>query len=108
MLEPITLDEVKADLRLDQDDGAHDLHLSQLITAARRMVELRTNRQFSGAVPTFVDDDLVLGARAISQIVAHWFTNPEAATADARGTPAELPLSASWIIQSLKKWDSGE
>jgi hypothetical protein len=108
MLEPITLDEVKDDLRLDQEDDAHDLHLDQLITAARRMVELRTNRSFSGDVPTLDGDDRILAKRAISQIVAHWFTNSEAATMDARGTPAELPLSAGWIIQSLRKWDAGE
>lgn len=106
MLEPITLDEVKDDLRLDQEDGTHDLHLSNLIIAARRMVELRTGRRFGGDTPTLDGDDRILGARAISQIVAHWFANPEAV--NARGTATELPLSVNWIIAALKKWDAGE
>lgn len=108
MIEPVSLDEIKADLRLELDECSHDASLARLIVAARRMVELRTGRSFGGEAPTLTGDDGVAGAQAISAIVAHWFANPEAATTDGRNSPIEVPMSAGWIIESLKKWDDGK
>lgn len=42
--EPVTVDEVKAHLRIDHDD--EDVYLGLLITAARRYAETYLNRQF--------------------------------------------------------------
>lgn len=107
MEEPVTLDEIKADLRLDPEEAEQDTLLLRLIVAARRMVEIETRRTFGGDDPTLVGDDAAAGAQAVSAIVAHWFANPEA-VADARGASAEVPLSARWIMDSLRKWDAGE
>lgn len=45
--------------------------------------------------------DLALVRQAILLIAANWYENREGAVVDMRGTPAELPLSVSWILESL-------
>ncbi len=106
MSEPVTLEEIKADLRLDPEDTEQDGLLSRLIFAARRMVELQTRRKFGGDTPTLTGEDAIVGAQAVSSIVAHWYANPEAVSN--QRSSEELPLSASWIIDSLRSWDNGE
>ena len=105
MEEPITLEQIKADLRLDPTDIEQDGLLSRLIVAARRMVEMQTGRAFGGDLPTLTGEDRIVGAQAISSIVAHWYANPEAVSY--YRSSDELPLSASWIIDSLRSWDDG-
>lgn len=107
MSEPVSLDQIKADLRLDPSATDEDAQLTRYLVAARRMVELRTGRRFAGLGADLVGDDGLVGGMAISTIVAHWYANPEAVSADARTTPTELPLSAGWMIEALKRWDDG-
>lgn len=107
MAEPVTLEQIKANLRLDADVTDLDALLEMLITAARRSVELRTGRTIVGDAPTLTGDDLETAKQAISLLVGAWFANPEGVSADPRSVPKELPLGVGWIIQSLKRWDDG-
>jgi hypothetical protein len=104
MPEPVTLARVKADNRLDPGPSADDGTLTRYITAARRMVELKTGRVIVGDAPDVAGDDLATACQAISMIVGAWYANPEAISADGRG---EMPLGVSWITESLKRWDDG-
>lgn len=104
MTEPVTLAEIKADLRLDLEPSADDGTLTRNITAARRMVELKTGRVIVGDAADVTGDDLDAAKQAISMIVGAWYANPEGISADGRG---EMPLGVGWIIASLKRWDDG-
>lgn len=104
MAEPVTLAQIKADLRLDPGPSTDDATLTRNITAARRMVELRSGRVIVGDTADVDGDDLVTACQAISMIVGAWYANPEGISADGRG---EMPLGVGWIIQSLKRWDDG-
>lgn len=104
MAEPITLAQIKADLRLDADPSADDGLLTRLITPARRMVELKSGRVIVGDAADVTGDDLTTACQAISMIVGAWYANPEGISADGRG---EMPLGVSWIVNSLKRWDDG-
>lgn len=108
MTEPVTLAEVKAHLRLDASETVEDGYLEILIIAARRAVELRTRRSIVGAAPTIAGDDLASARHAILLIVGTWYAHREGATIDARSAPAEVPLTVSWLLEPLVRWDSGD
>ncbi|MEJ8630595.1 head-tail connector protein [Sphingomonas sp. I4] len=102
--EPVTLTEIKQDLRLDVSATDDDARLLRLIAAARRAVEQRTNRTIVGTDPTLVGDDLAIARQAISLIVATWFAVPEGVSVDGRAGTAELPLGVSWLLQPITAW----
>ncbi len=104
MSEPVTLAQIKANLRLDPGPSADDGPLTRNITAARRMVEMKTGRVLVGDAADVTGDDLAAACQAISMIVGAWYANPEAISADGRGM---MPLGVGWIIESLKRWDDG-
>lgn len=108
MTEPVALADVKAHLRLDAGATDEDGYLEILITAARRAVELRTRRSIVGITPTLAGDDLVTARHAILLIVGTWYANREGATTEARGVPVEVPLTVSWLLEPLVRWDSGD
>lgn len=107
MPEPVSLDQIKADLRLDPSETDEDLLLERLLAAARRAVELRTGQTIAGDTPTVSDDDMELARQAISLIAGTWYANREGVVTDVRTAPTELPLSVSWIIDTLRRWDDG-
>lgn len=107
MSEPVTLDQVKAHLRLDPGVTDEDGYIGALALAARRAVETRTRRTLVGAAPTLVDDDLAMACQAILLIVGSWYSNREGATTDARSIPVEVPLSVTWLLDPLVRWDDG-
>ncbi len=49
MTEPVSLEDIKNHLVLDPGDTGEDAYLASLITAARVICEIRTNRQIVGA-----------------------------------------------------------
>jgi uncharacterized phiE125 gp8 family phage protein len=49
-------------------------------------------------------DDLEVAIMAMLLIIGHWYANREATAVDVRGTPAELPLSATWLLEPLRSW----
>jgi hypothetical protein len=103
---PVTLDQVKKHLELEGVTG-EDGYLGALLAAASRAVELKTNRTISGDAPTLTGADLALAEQAMLLLVGTWYTNREGATTDARSLPAEVPLSVTWILAPLKRWDDG-
>lgn len=103
---PVTLETVKQQLNLEGVTG-EDAYLSLLLGAATRAIELKTNRTIGGDAPTLTGADLMLAEQAILLLVATWYENREAATADARSVPAEMPLSLTWILDQLRRWDDG-
>ncbi len=48
-------------------------------------------------------DKLEMVRHAIRLIVGHWYANREAVS-DSRGTPTELPLSVTWLLEPLRVW----
>lgn len=106
MTDPISLEQARTHLNIEDAFVADDNYIAGLIIAARRKVELDTRRTFGGSNPTLVDDDRDLAGQAILLIVGHWYANREAVAVDARAG-SELPMSVSWILASLCKWDDG-
>lgn len=51
--------------------------------------------------PLSVDDQAVV-VMAIKLLVGHWFENRTSVAADMRGTPAEMPMSVSWMLQPMR------
>ncbi|MEH3098870.1 head-tail connector protein [Sphingomonas adhaesiva] len=107
MAEPVTLAEAKAHLRLDAGVTDEDPGLTALIVAARRAVEIRTRRTIVGETPTLTGDDLAMARHAILLLIGAWYANREGATTEARSAPAEVPLSVSWLLDPLVRWDDG-
>lgn len=103
MAEPVTLEAIKQDLRLDASATDDDARLLRLITAARRAVERRTRRTIVGSNPTMTGDDLAMACQAISLIVAAWYAMPEGVIVDGRGG-AELPLGVTWLLEPIASW----
>jgi hypothetical protein len=48
--------------------------------------------------------DLEMIRHAIRLIVGNWYANREAAVVDARGTPTELPIAVTWLLDPLCVW----
>jgi uncharacterized phiE125 gp8 family phage protein len=46
-------------------------------------------------------DDLQVACQAIRLTVGTWYANREGAVTDQRGAPAEVPLSVTWLLESL-------
>lgn len=105
MTEPVALSDIKGHLRLGEGATSEDDYLTSLLLTARRKVEKDTGHVIVGDTPTIADDDLELARHAIRLIVGHWYENREA-TAEGRA-PMIVPLTASWLIDSIKLWDDG-
>ena len=52
-------------------------------------------------VSALSSDDLEVARQAIRLTVGSWYSNREGAVADQRGTPAEVPLAVSWLLEPL-------
>lgn len=108
MAEPVALDDIKTHLGIGAGAADDDTYLTSLLIAARVMVERETRQTIAGPNPTIVGDDLETARQAIRLIVGAWYANREAVTApDARSTPIAVPMAASWIMSSLRRWDDG-
>jgi uncharacterized phiE125 gp8 family phage protein len=49
-------------------------------------------------------DDTAVVVQAMLLMMGHWYKNREATQVDARGAPAEIPLSSTWLLNSIRKW----
>ena len=105
MTEPVALPDIKAHLRLGESATDEDGYLISLLLTARRKVEKDTGHVIAGLAPTIAGDDLEIARHAIRLIVGHWYANREA-TAEGKA-PAVVPMTASWLIDSIKLWDDG-
>jgi uncharacterized phage protein (predicted DNA packaging) len=96
MAEPVTVEQLKDQLRLDPSAGDEDGHLGDLIVAARRTVEKMVNRTVSGPAPTLPAEDMPMASRAIIMLAAHWY--------DERDTSADPPKSVAILLTPLRHW----
>lgn len=103
MTEPVTLADIKVHLELGSATE-YDTYLAGMLIAARRGVELKTGRTIVGDVPDLTDADLEMAKHAIRLAVGSWFQNREA---EGDGKAVELPISITWLLDPLKKWDDG-
>lgn len=93
-----TLDEIKAQLRLEPDFSEHDALLTQLIGAARRSIQrnyycrlFETPSEMEdlpdGHPAYLIDDDIQL---AMQMMVSQWYLNP---TGTGDESPSELGVN---------------
>ena len=68
-IEPVTLDELKAHARIDDDND--DAGLETYLTAARRAVERRTRTRLMNQVVEFVRDDFPLYRRDMGLLIGN-------------------------------------
>jgi len=99
MTEPVTLDEIKLYLRIDDDVTGEDGYLAGLIVSARRAVEMRTRRSIVGDEPGLTGDDLIAAKQAMLLLMGHWYANREG--------DAKEPIQVSWLLDPLTQWDDG-
>lgn len=92
MAEPVTLDALKVQLRLDLSYVDEDGHLANLILAARRTVEKAVN-QTMAALPI---DDMSIAKQAILMLAAFWY--------DERDASAAMPASVLALVSPLRRW----
>ncbi|MFN3675300.1 MAG: head-tail connector protein [Sphingomonas pseudosanguinis] len=96
MTEPVSLDALKVQLRLDLSYADEDGYLARLIVAARRAVERAINHTIVAAVPTLPADDLPVVQQAILMLAAYWYDQRDAAAAE--------PASVMALIRPLRRW----
>lgn len=48
-------------------------------------------------------DELMIIGHAIRLLVGSWYSNREGAVVDTRGTPTELPLAVTWLLEPLRQ-----
>lgn len=96
MAEPVSLDALKVQLRLDPSYVDEDGYLAGLIVAARRTVEKAINHTIVAAVPTLPTDDLPVAKQGILMLAAYWYDQRDAAAAE--------PASVMALIRPLRRW----
>jgi hypothetical protein len=67
--------------------------------AARRPDAVTVSYMLSPLEPA----KLEMVRHAIRLLVGHWYANREA-VADTRGTPGELPMTVTWLLDPLRVW----
>jgi hypothetical protein len=92
MAEPVSLDALKVQLRLDLSYVDEDGHLTNLILAARRTVEKAVNQTIV-ALPS---DDMPIVRQAILMLAAFWY--------DARDATDAMPASVLTLVSPLRRW----
>lgn len=96
MAEPVTLEQLKGQLRLSTAATREDGHLTSLIQAARRTIENITNQVIAGDEPTLSDADMPQAAHAILMLAAHWY--------DRRDGSAEVPAAVKALAHPLRRF----
>lgn len=49
-------------------------------------------------------DDLTVVGQAIRLLIGGWYRNRESVQVDARGSPAEIPLAVTWLLEPLRQF----
>lgn len=96
----LTLEEIKTQCVIDQDETEDDQYLQMLASAAEDQVQSDLNRNlYADSDPDEDSNGLVVGARikmAMLLLVAHWYRNREATS---ELTIKEVPLAYDAIIR---------
>ena len=97
----LTMEEIKAQLRLDEDFDADDRHLQLLACAAQKRTETYLNRKLYAPDETIPDsdpdglhlpDDIRLG---MLMLISHFYENRSSVTDVEK---MELPMSFNWLV----------
>ncbi|WP_421153144.1 head-tail connector protein [Aeromonas dhakensis] len=95
----ITLEEVKHQCRLEEDDASQDLLLNLYIGAASRAIEQHTDRELLDAPQAEMTDRQLVISDDIKAagllMVAHWFNNREAVSDFEK---VEVPFAFRYLI----------
>lgn len=98
MSEPVTVDQLKRQLRLGTAATGEDDDLARLIVSARRTIENITSQTIAGDTPTLPEDDRPQAAQAILMLAAHWY--------DRRDGSADVPPAVKALAHPLRSWAS--
>ena len=93
--EPVTLDQVKVQLRLDPADASQDDYLKLMISAASREIERYTGRKIVETHSDLEPRDRASVALACLISIAHWYVNREGSE--------ELPPAARGLVRDLRR-----
>lgn len=94
MVEPISLADVRRQIRLDDDDDSEDTLLTGYILAAKRVCVSQTGFSLADdAVNAPSADDLGIIAQAMMMMVAAWYENRE---------NSEPPDMALWLLGLIR------
>ncbi len=99
--EPVTLDLVKKQLKLEISETDEDELLTLLITAARRSVENHIDRVITADWPSTENGDLQVVKQAILLLVSTWYVNREAVALTT--TSGEMPLTIRYLLMPLRR-----
>ena len=94
MVDPISLADVRRQIRLDDDDVSEDPLLTGYMVAARRVCVSQTGFSLAdGAANGPSADDVDVIAQAMLMMVAHWYENRE---------DSEPPAMALWLLGLIR------
>lgn len=96
MAEPVSVDQLKMQLRMGSKPTSEDGHLADLIEAARRTIENITNQVIAGDDPTLPASDMPQAAHAILMLAAHWY--------DRRDGSAQVPPAVAALAHPLRRF----
>lgn len=96
MVEPVSVAQLEAQLRLPVDGSGEAGFLGALIVAARRLTERHTDRVIVGDEPTITGDDVAVVSQAILMLAAHWYYNREADDA--------MPGAVTMLLAPYRRW----
>lgn len=98
MIDVVTLEELKAQVRADDsEDGL----LKIMLAASIRTIENRTGRTFADGDSPIAAADADVARMAVLLLAAHWFRNRE--TVSVGVMASELPMSVEYLITPIAK-----
>jgi UTP-glucose-1-phosphate uridylyltransferase len=96
--EPVTVEELKDQLRLSLVRTDEDGHLGRLIASARRSIEKATQQVIVGDAVTLPEQDLPIVQQAILMLASHWY--------DVRDATGDMPASVLSLVSPLRRWSA--
>lgn len=101
MTPPVSIQELRVQVRLEADDDSQDIDLQPKLLAAIRAVENETGRTFAGVEPRIDEADLPAAKVAVLLLAGHWYRNREAVTVGTAGS--DLPMGVKLLLNPLAK-----
>lgn len=98
---PVSIQDLRVQIRLEADDASQDADLLPKLMAAIRAVENETGRTFAGEEPHIGEADLPAAKVAVLMLAGHWYRNREAVTVGTAG--ATLPMGVKLLLNPLAK-----
>lgn len=95
--EPVTLEQVKVQLRLDPSDSSQDDYLKLMIAAASREIERYTGRKIVETHSDLEPRDRSTVALACLISISHWYVNRE-------GGETMPPAARSLVRDLRRRW----